>query len=52
MTMILWFIIRNIYLVFIPVSGRELLNPWNFLNSETVEGVFCYVNEVTKDGGW
>lgn len=28
---IFWFIIRSIYLVFIPVSGTELLKPLTFL---------------------
>lgn len=28
---ILWLIIRNIYLVFVPIPGMKLLKPWNFL---------------------
>ena len=51
---ILWFIIRNIYVVFIPISGAELLKPLKFLGEESNQGVFCYVNEVTFGGtsGW
>lgn len=30
-----------------PVSGIELLNPWNFLSGESDKAVFYSVNEVT-----
>ena len=40
---ILWFIIRNTYLVSVPVSGTEHLKPSEFPK----RGVFHYVNEVT-----
>lgn len=47
--------ITNIYLVFVPTSGTELLNAWNFLSDECDKGIFSYVNEVTfgdtKEGG-
>ena len=43
----LGFIIRNIYLVFVPVSGTEVLNPLEFHSDESYQGVFCYVKEVT-----
>lgn len=30
-----------------PVSGTELLNPWNFLSVKSNRGVFYYVNKMT-----
>lgn len=44
---LLRYIIGNIYLVFIPVAGTELLKPLDFLSVESGKGVFCYVNKVT-----
>lgn len=44
---ILWFMIRNIYLVFVPISSTELLKPWGFLEDENDQGISCYVNEMT-----
>ena len=38
--------IRNIHLVFIPISGTELLKALEFPNDESHKCVFCYVNEV------
>ena len=46
MAEIFFFIIRNIYLVFILISGST--NTWNFLSVERFKGVFCYVNEVSS----
>ena len=46
MTVILWFIISNTYLVFIPVSGAELPKPSEF-SKWWEQCCFCYVNEVT-----
>lgn len=50
---VIWFI-TNLYLVFVPTSGIELLNAWNFLNDECDKGIFSHVNKVTfgntKDG--
>ena len=53
---ILWFIIRHIYLVFICGFGTELLKPLEFSKWDD-KIVFCYVNEVAlvpplKDGAW
>ena len=42
-----WFIVRNIHLVFIPVSGTGLLNLRNFLSNESYKGVSGYMNNVT-----
>ena len=46
-SMILWFIIRNIFSVFVPIPGTELLKPSEFPKWRETLGVFCYVNEVT-----
>lgn len=35
------------YLAFVPVSGTELLNAWNFLSGGTRKVVFCDFNWVT-----
>ena len=43
-----WFVVRNIYLVFTPVSGTELLNLQNFLSNESYKGVSGYMNNVTS----
>lgn len=40
-----WFIIRNLYLLIMPVSGTELLKPSEFLTVESYEDVFCHVND-------
>ena len=45
--MILWFITKDIYLVFITVSGTELLKSLEFPKWESYKIVFCYVNEMT-----
>ena len=45
---ILLFIIRNICLIFILVSGTELLKPLEFLEMRVIN-VFCFVNEVTLE---
>ena len=46
--MILWFIIRNKYLVFIPISGTELLKPLKFPKLKRVQRCVCsYVDDVT-----
>ena len=53
---ILWFIIRNIGLVFIPAPGTELLKTLEF-PEEGSKCVFCYLNEwnfgkpTGKNGG-
>ena len=51
----LWFVIRNRYLIFVPVSGTELLKRLEFPKSWELKGVFFYIDEVTfippKDGG-
>ena len=52
---ILWFKIRNIYMILVPVSGRSSRNLWNFL-SRAIKGVFYYVNgwllESTQGWRW
>lgn len=36
------------YVVFIPISGTELLkNPWNFLSGKNDKDVFCHVNDTS-----
>lgn len=46
-------IIKYIYLVCSPFLAQSSYNPWNFLSSESDEGVFCYVIEVTgSTQGW
>ena len=45
-SVILWFILRNIYVVFIRVSGTEPLKSLE-LSVMRVTDVSCYVNEVT-----
>ena len=40
-----WFIIRNLYLLIMPVSGTELLKPSEFLTVESYKDVFCHVND-------
>lgn len=48
MHVILWFIIRNPYVVFILISGTELLKLLGFPPSnERNKGIICHVNEVT-----
>lgn len=38
----LWFVTRNRYLVFIPISCPELLKPLELLNDERDECVFVF----------
>ena len=45
--MILWFIIRNTYLVFFPISGAELWKPLEF--PKWKEPAWVYANEVPLD---
>ena len=45
--MILWFITKDIYFVFITVSGTELLKSLEFPKWKSYKVVFCYVNETT-----
>ena len=48
MHVILWFIIRNPYVVFILISGTELLKLLGFPPSnERNKGIICHVNEMT-----
>ena len=49
---ILWFIIRNIYLVFVPISGTELLNPWHFLKDESIKLPFVMLMRGLLDSTW
>lgn len=30
----MWFMVRNAYLVFLPVSGTKFLKLWNFLSDK------------------
>lgn len=53
----LWFIIRNMCLIFALFLAHSSLNPWNFPSAKSDGGVFCYVNkwlylEAPKYGGW
>lgn len=53
---ILW-LITNTYLLFIPISVTQFLNPYNVLNApESPKGVFCYVESYfglpPKKEGW
>ena len=41
----MWFIVRNIYLVFVPVSATKGLKLLYFLGDELHN--FCYISEVT-----
>lgn len=53
--MVLWSLIRNINLVFVPISGTDLLKPLRFPKWTECQGVFCYVTEVTfftRIWGW
>lgn len=34
------------YLIFVAISGTELVNLRNFLSNESAKGVLCHVNEV------
>ena len=43
---ILWFIIRNIYTVFVPITGR-VPKTSGISCEESNKGVFCYVDEVS-----
>ena len=43
---ILWFT-RKIYLVFIPVPGKELLQPWEFPEVKEGQGHLLLCNEMT-----
>ena len=43
----LLFIIRNVYLVFLPFPGTGLQKPLEFPSDESDQCVFCYVNEMT-----
>ena len=45
--MILRFIIRHLYLVFVPFLAQSFYNPRNFPSGERDRGVLCYVQEVT-----
>ena len=38
---------KKYILVFVLLAGTELLNPWGFLNVESLLTVFRYVHEVT-----
>ena len=40
LTMTLWFLIINIYLVFVHVSGTDPLNPWHFPRDKSHKDVF------------
>lgn len=55
-SVILWFIVRNIYLVFIPSSWHRARKTLGISCVESLRGVFCYVNEgfwkTPKDGVW
>ena len=46
---ILWLIKRNAYLVFVPISGTELLKLLKFPNDKDA---FCYINEMTTGAYW
>lgn len=40
----LWYyIVRNVYLVFIPIPGTEFLKPWNFLSNRQEKGSFVII---------
>lgn len=45
----LWFMIRNMYLVLVPVSGSELLKSLEFPKRKRAKNVILYVNEVILD---
>lgn len=46
MVVILWFIIRNTYLVFVLVPGTELLKSLGLPVMKEIKSIFCYVNDV------
>ena len=51
---ILWFIIINIYVIFLPVSAAKLLKPLEFPRYGEWWGVFCMLMSYfgTVVGGW
>ena len=56
-TGILWFIIRNKYLVLVPISGTELLKPLEFFKWWEPTKVYFvmltrWLLQTPKDGGW
>ena len=46
LSVILWFIIRNMKLIIDPISSTELLKSLEFPKWDRDKGIFCYVNEV------
>lgn len=45
--MILWFILRNIYVVFVFFSGREPIKLLEFTKYKIEKCVICYTDELT-----
>ena len=41
-TVILWFIIRNVYLVFVPFQAQRSSNSWHFLSDKSHTCVFLF----------
>ena len=51
LTLTLWFLIINIYFVFVHVSGTDPLNPWHFPRDKSHEDVFSDFWTALKRGG-